>query len=100
MNNRDCGTGEGIYWQRGNKTAKSSESTEKVGCVKNESFFSNLDLHIALDNIPENRPLYKDSGLWQVRSDDMEEVLFQQTCDESFTQFIRRVCKHSHTFDY
>jgi len=44
-----------------------------------------------IDNIPENRPLYKDSGLWQVRSDDMEEVLFQQKVNESFYEFIKRV---------
>lgn len=44
-----------------------------------------------IDNIPENRPLYKDSGLWQVRSDDMEEVYFQQKVNESFYEFIKRV---------
>jgi len=44
-----------------------------------------------IDNIPENRPLYKDSGRWQVRSDDMEEVLFQQKVNESFYEFIKRV---------
>lgn len=44
-----------------------------------------------LQNIPENRPLYKDSGLWQVRSDDMEEIYFQQKVNESFYEFIKRV---------
>lgn len=44
-----------------------------------------------IDNIPENRPLYKDSGLWQVRSDDMEEVYYQQKVNESFCEFIKRV---------
>ena len=44
-----------------------------------------------IDNIPENRPLYKDSGLWQIRSDDMEEVIFQQGVNESFYEFIKRV---------
>ena len=44
-----------------------------------------------IDNIPENRPLYKDSGLWQVRSEDMEDVIFQQGVNESFYEFIKRV---------
>lgn len=44
-----------------------------------------------IDNITENRPLYKDSGLWQVRSDDMEEVYFQQRVSESLYEFIKRV---------
>ena len=44
-----------------------------------------------IDNIPENKPLYKDSGLWQVRSDDMEEVCFQQNVNETFHEFIKRV---------
>ena len=44
-----------------------------------------------IDNIPENRPLYKDSGLWQVRSDNMEDVIFQQKVNESFYEFIKRV---------
>ena len=40
---------------------------------------------------PENLPLYKDSGLWQVRSDNMEDVLFQQELNEEFSEFIERV---------
>lgn len=44
-----------------------------------------------LESIPENRPLYKDSGLWQVRSDDMEEVIFDQEVNETFFDFIERV---------
>lgn len=44
-----------------------------------------------INDLPENRPLYRDSGLWQVRSDDMEEVLYQQESDETFLQFINRV---------
>ena len=43
-----------------------------------------------IDELPENLPLYKDSGLWQIRSDDMENVLFQQECDQSFEEFISR----------
>lgn len=49
-----------------------------------------------LNELFENQPLYKDSGLWQVRSDDMEDVLFQQGVNESFPAFIDRVFKAQH----
>jgi hypothetical protein len=48
-------------------------------------------LELMIDAIPENKPLYKDSGQWQVRTDDMEEVLFQQKLNEDFFDFIKRV---------
>lgn len=47
-----------------------------------------------LADLPENRPLYKDSGLWQMRSDDMEEVIIQQGANECDNSFLRR-CKAS-----
>lgn len=47
-----------------------------------------------LADLPENRPLYKDSGLWQMRSDDMEEVLIQQGVNETDIEFLAR-CKAS-----
>lgn len=43
-----------------------------------------------IDCLPQNRPLYKDSGLWQIRSDNMEDVIFCQSCDESLRDFIIR----------
>ncbi len=46
-----------------------------------------------LDELPSNRPIYMDSGLWQIRSDDMETVLFQQGSDEVTPNFFRRVAK-------
>lgn len=45
-----------------------------------------------LYDFPENMPLYKDSGLWQMRSEDMEEVIVQQGVNESDADFIAR-CK-------
>jgi hypothetical protein len=45
-----------------------------------------------LYDFPQNMPLYKDSGLWQLRSDDMEEVVLQQGVNESDNDFIKR-CK-------
>jgi len=49
------------------------------------------ELELMIYAIPENKPLYKDSGQWQVRTDDMEEVLFQQQIGEDFFDFIKRV---------
>ena len=49
-------------------------------------------------NIPQNRPLYKDSGLWQVRTDDMEDVIFEQGVNESFFEFIKRVYDKENSF--
>ena len=51
-----------------------------------------------LDNLPENRPLYKDSGLWQIRTDDMEEVLYEQGANESFFDFIKRAYSKENFF--
>jgi hypothetical protein len=55
----------------------------------------NLTLHELIELLPENTPLYKDSGLWQLRSDDMEEVFVQQVHDESFFEFLKRCIQHS-----
>ncbi len=51
-----------------------------------------------LENLPENRPLYKDSGLWQIRTDDMEDVIFQQGVNESFFDFIKRAYDKDNSF--
>ena len=51
-----------------------------------------------LDNLPENRPLYKDSGLWQIRTDDMEDVLYEQGLWESFFDFIKRAYTKENCF--
>jgi len=56
------------------------------------------ELATMLENIPANRPLYKDSGLWQVRTDDMEEVVFQQGVNEDFFDFIKRVYDKENNF--
>lgn len=56
------------------------------------------ELATMLENIPQNRPLYKDSGLWQVRSDNMDDVIFQQTANESFFDFIKRVYETENLF--
>ncbi len=51
-----------------------------------------------LNNLPENRPLYKDSGSWQIRTDDMEEVLYHQGANESFFDFIKRAFREENDF--
>ena len=43
-----------------------------------------------LEVLPQNRPLYKDSGLWQVRTDYMEDIILSQMTNESFKDFIIR----------
>lgn len=43
-----------------------------------------------LSGLPENMPLYKDSGLWQLRTDDMDDVILQQSSDESDDMFIAK----------
>lgn len=45
-----------------------------------------------LEDFPNNLPLYLDSGLFQLRSDDMEKVLIQQGVNESNIDFLAR-CK-------
>lgn len=57
-----------------------------------------MDLTVMLDSLPENRNLYKDSGLWQIRSDDDNDVLFQQTLNESFYDFIERCWEKENTY--
>ena len=43
-----------------------------------------------IDCLPPNRPLYKDSGLWQVRTDNMENVYMQQRAGETLRDFVIR----------
>jgi hypothetical protein len=55
---------------------------------------SSIPIEYILDSLPQNRPLYKDSGLWQVRTDDMESVIAQQKHDDTFREFIIRYCEY------
>lgn len=56
------------------------------------------ELATMLENLPQNRPLYKDSGRWQIRSDNMDEVTFEQDVNESFFDFIKRVYEVDNSF--
>lgn len=51
---------------------------------------SNFTTDELIDALPPNRPLYKDSDLWAIRTDDMEDVYMDQHHNESFRQFIER----------
>jgi hypothetical protein len=52
-----------------------------------------------LNSLPANRPLYKDSGLWQVRTGDMENVYIGQKHNESFFDFIVRYVEFLKEFE-
>lgn len=56
------------------------------------------ELATMLENIPQNRPLYKDSGRWQIRTDDMEDAIFEQGVNESFFDFILRAYNKENSF--
>jgi len=56
------------------------------------------ELATMLENLPHNRPLYNDSGLWQIRTDDMEDVIFEQGVNESFFDFILRAYNKENSF--
>ena len=58
--------------------------------MENQCKEFSCELVTMLENIPQNRPLYKDSGLWQVRTDDMEDVSIQQNVTETLRGFIIR----------
>lgn len=51
---------------------------------------TNYELEDLLECLPQNRPIYKDSGLWQVRTDDMENIYMNQNSNESFKDFLIR----------
>lgn len=50
--------------------------------------YENFTTEQLIDALPENRPLYKDSGLWHVRTDDMHDVLVYQAANETFRDFV------------
>ena len=52
-----------------------------------------------LKDFPENVSLYKDSGLWQMRTEDLGVVILQQKINEPESNFINR-CKALRNPDY
>jgi tRNA(His) 5'-end guanylyltransferase len=49
-----------------------------------------FELENLINALPQNRPLYKDSGCWAVRTDDMENEYMSQRHNETFKQFLIR----------
>ena len=43
-----------------------------------------------LDDMPQNRCLYRDSGLWRISDEDNNTVLYEQGVNEDFSEFIER----------
>lgn len=43
-----------------------------------------------LDDMPQNRCLWRDGGLWHIRDEENEVDLYVQDCNEDFSDFIER----------
>ena len=56
------------------------------------------EINFIMENLPSNRPLYNDSGLWSI-SDDYGNELYTQETNETFTQFVRRAFCDENVFD-
>lgn len=97
------------FHSRGETTIEQGELSDIcMKCTnKIKAFIENISAHEQsrqaavmqsppLGGLPENKPIYKDSGLWQMRSDDMEDLIIQQGVNESDDSFLSR-CKEVHT---
>lgn len=58
--------------------------------MKGRINFNDFSLENLIDSMPENRPLYKDSGLWSVYTDDFDIPIISQNPNESLKDFIVR----------
>lgn len=66
-----------------------------------------MDLQTMIENLPENRVLYKDSGLWMILDEEVfkttdkmffQVALYEQTINETFTEFIARCFEAENTY--
>ena len=57
--------------------------------ILSPDWFGSLDQ--MLDDMPQNRCLYRDSGIWHIYDEGMTKCLFTQLVNEDFDDFIRRV---------
>lgn len=53
----------------------------------------NIPTEFLIDCLPQNMPLYKDSGLWSVRDEGLETIYCAQDITETFRDFILRYFK-------
>ena len=49
-----------------------------------------FELENLINALPQNRPLYKESGSWSVRTEDLQNEYMSQRHNETFKQFIIR----------
>jgi hypothetical protein len=56
--------------------------------ILSPDWFGSLDQ--MLDDMPQNRCLYRDGGRWQITDETNTDVLYQQGVNEDFDDFIRR----------
>jgi len=56
--------------------------------ILSPDWFGSLDQ--MLDDMPQNRCLYRDSGLWRISDKDNNVALYEQGVNEDFDDFIRR----------
>ncbi len=56
--------------------------------ILSPDWFGSLDQ--MLDDMPQNRCLYRDSGLWRISDEANEVVLYEQGANEDFDDFVRR----------
>ena len=56
--------------------------------ILSPDWFGSLDQ--MLDDMPQNRCIYRDSGVWHIADEDNDVVLYEQGVNEDFDDFIRR----------
>jgi len=56
--------------------------------ILSKNWFGSLEQ--MLDDMPQNRCLYRDSGIWEIRDEDNNETLYEQGVNEDFDKFIER----------
>ena len=52
--------------------------------------YNELSTAVLVDCLTENRPLYKDGGLWSIWDDKFENPIIQQNCNEDLRLFLIR----------
>jgi hypothetical protein len=53
-----------------------------------------------LDDMPQNRVLYCDSGCWTIYAEDFATVLYEQDVNESLKEFITRAYRAENVYQY
>ena len=56
--------------------------------ILSKNWFGSLEQ--MLDDMPQNRCLYRDSGIWEIRDEDNNTTIYRQEIEEDFDVFIFR----------